>query len=85
MAKGVKTGGRQKGTPNKTTAQVKEALVEAFDELGGVPSLVIWGSDNPTAFYQLWAKMAPIEAKIEAEHTGEVGLTVQIVRLGDGE
>lgn len=83
MAKGIKTGGRTKGTPNKVTAQVKEALVEAFEQLGGVPSLVTWGMDNPTAFYQLWAKLAPIEAKIEAEHSGEVGLTVQILRLGD--
>jgi hypothetical protein len=29
MAKGVKTGGRQKGTPNKATADVKEAA-QAF-------------------------------------------------------
>ena len=85
MAKGIKTGGRQKGTPNKTTVQVKQALLEAFDELGGVPSLVTWGMDNPTAFYQLWSKLAPIEAKIEAEHSGDIGLTVQIVRMGEDD
>lgn len=85
MAKGVKTGGRTKGTPNKTTVQVKQALLEAFEELGGVPSLVAWGIDNPTTFYQIWSKLAPIEAKIEAEHSGDIGLTVQILRLGEGE
>ena len=26
MANGVKTGGRQKGTPNKSTAEVREAI-----------------------------------------------------------
>jgi len=56
-----KTGGRKKGTPNKTTASVKEALIKAFDDLGGVDSLVVWGSDNPTQFYQLWAKILPQE------------------------
>lgn len=56
-----KTGGRQKGTPNKTTASVKQALIQAFDDLGGVESLVLWGSENPTQFYQLWAKILPQE------------------------
>lgn len=85
MAKGTKTGGRQKGTPNKTTVAVKEALLEAFDNLGGVSALVTWGMDNPTAFYQIWSKLAPIEAKIDAEHSGDIGLTVQIVRMSDTE
>ena len=26
MAEGIKTGGRQKGTPNKSTAEVREAI-----------------------------------------------------------
>lgn len=85
MAKGVKTGGRQKGTPNKTTVAVKEALLEAFDNLGGVPALVTWGMGNPTAFYQIWSKLAPIEAKIDAEHSVDMSLTVQLVRFGEGE
>lgn len=34
MAKGVKTGGRQAGTPNKLTATVKEAVVLAAEQTG---------------------------------------------------
>ena len=62
-APGERRGGRQKGTPNKLTASVKAALVAAFDQLGGVDSLVKWGKKNPGAFYPLWAKMLPTEIK----------------------
>lgn len=71
MAKGIKTGGRQKGTPNKTTRNVKEALAQAFEELGGIPSLVVWGKENPDEFYKLWVKLLPTEVK--AELTGADG------------
>ena len=54
-----KTGGRKAGTPNKTTASMREAWREAFDELGGVPSLVSWGRENPTEFYKLVTKLIP--------------------------
>ena len=78
-----KTGGRQKGTPNRMTKEVKEALWEAFDNLGGVESLVEWGRENPTPFYALWGKLAPLEANVQ--HSGEIGVTVNLVRFGDGQ
>jgi len=53
--------GRVKGVPNKTTVAVKAALIEAFENLGGVPSLVTWGEENRTEFYKLWAKLLPTE------------------------
>lgn len=34
MAVGRKTGGRKKGTPNKTTAALKEAILAAAEEVG---------------------------------------------------
>lgn len=68
-----KAGGRQKGTPNKSTASVKAALVEAFDKLGGTPSLVKWARKFPVEFYKLWAKMLP------AEHELRGGLTLKLV------
>jgi hypothetical protein len=65
MAAGRKTGGRQKGVPNKSTSEVKAALTEAFDNLGGVQALVTWGTDNLTDFYKLWSKMLPTEVKAD--------------------
>ncbi len=75
MAKGKKTGGRRAGTTNKATAEVKAALLNAFDQLGGVDSLTKWAKENPTPFYQLWAKLLP--AEIKSEITGKDGGPIQ--------
>jgi hypothetical protein len=41
MAKGIKTGGRQKGTPNRTTKETREALKQIIDdELESLPKLM---------------------------------------------
>lgn len=53
--------GRPKGSPNKTTASIKAAITEAFEQLGGVPALVKWGKANPGEFYKLWGRLAPQE------------------------
>jgi hypothetical protein len=63
MARGVKTGGRKSGTPNKTTATVKEALQLAYAGMGGAEALTTWAKANPTEFYRLWARMLPTEIK----------------------
>lgn len=74
---GKKTGGRKKGTPNRVTASIKSALVEAFDALGGVPSLVKWGKENQTEFYKLVARLVPVEVGI-GDGEGK-GLTIHVV------
>jgi hypothetical protein len=53
--------GRPVGSVNKVTKSVKDALTEAFDELGGVPSLVRWARMQPTDFYKLWSRLLPIQ------------------------
>lgn len=67
MAKGKKTGGRVKGTPNKATASVKAALEDAFDKLGGVDALVTWARMEPTEFYKLYAKLLPVHVNATVE------------------
>lgn len=54
-----KTGGRRKGTPNRITASMRDIWRQAFEELGGVASLVAWGRENPTDFYRAVTKMIP--------------------------
>ena len=44
MAQGFKTGGRQKGTPNKLTAEIKEKLAAVIEE--AISSLYIEESSN---------------------------------------
>jgi len=76
---GRKFGGRQKGTPNKTTRQVKEALIEAFERLGGIDSLVEWGKDNREEFYKLWVKVLPAQLNDTVEVTDKKK-TIRITR-----
>jgi hypothetical protein len=81
MAKGQKTGGREKGTPNKTTAAVKEMLIAAFDDMGGLDALTDWGRENRTQFYQLWAKLLPQEIKSEVELKNDITAEERHARL----
>jgi hypothetical protein len=90
MAKGVKTGGRTKGTRNK-----KQAEVLAKAEAGGIMPLEVllmlmrdhWGK-NEFAAAAVYAKDAapychPKFANVDATIDGDVGLTVEIVRFSE--
>lgn len=56
-----KTGGRQKGKPNKMTIVAKEAFAQAFQGIGGVKTLTKWGKENPGDFFKLYARLIPAE------------------------
>jgi hypothetical protein len=56
--------GRPKGAKNKLTADVKAAILAAFDELGGVAYLVQQGRDNPQAFLSLLSKVLPKDVSV---------------------
>lgn len=66
MKPGERLCGRAKGTPNKSTASVKAALTQAFENLGGVEYLEQWAEAEPTEFMKLWAKMLPQDVVIDA-------------------
>lgn len=55
-----KTGGRQKGTPNKVTADVKAMVLDALDRAGGVAYLLTQAQTNPNAFLTLVGKVLPM-------------------------
>lgn len=75
-ANGNRGKGRKKGVPNKATASVKQAIIDAFEKRGGVTSLVKWAKDNETEFYKLWGRLAPTE--VSADVRG--GLVIRVVR-----
>ena len=58
---GEKFGGRAKGTPNKMTIKVKEAILHAFDEVGGPAYLVKVAKEDPKVFCTLLGKVLPTE------------------------
>ncbi len=53
--------GRPKGSQNKLTKTVKQAVLDAFEELGGADWLVSVGRKDPKTFSQLLAKCIPAE------------------------
>jgi hypothetical protein len=58
-----KTGGRKKGTPNKISSALKDAILEAAEQAGGergtVGYLVVQARANPVAFMGLLGKVLP--------------------------
>ena len=61
MAKGIKTGGRKKGTPNKLSGEVKEMILGALEDVGGQAYLARQADENPTAFLTLVGKVLPLQ------------------------
>jgi hypothetical protein len=59
MAAGRKTGGRTKGTPNKTTLVAKEAISLAAERLGGTDRLVAWAQEDPANERVFWGTIYP--------------------------
>jgi hypothetical protein len=54
-----KTGGRQKGTPNKITQTLTEAIDTAFTQAGGADYLQKVAREDPRAFCALLGKRLP--------------------------
>ena len=78
----AKTGGRQRGTPNKTTALLKDALLlaaeQAGDKEGMVGYLTTQARDNPTAFLSLLGKVLPMQLEA-SDDNANLSLTVNYV------
>jgi hypothetical protein len=75
-----KTGGRKKGTPNKISSALKEAILEAAEQAGGeqgiVGYLVAQALANPAAFISLLGKVLPMTIADTAQN-GETKFVVR--------
>lgn len=75
--------GRAKGTPNKTTALLKDAILKAADKAGGKGKLIGYleqqAKANPGPFLALLGKVLPMQV------TGADGgaIVVQVTRFAD--
>jgi hypothetical protein len=56
---GERTIGRAKGTQNKLTVSIREAIEHAFDRLGGASYLEHVGRTDPRTFCALLSKLLP--------------------------
>lgn len=75
MAKGHKTGGREKGTRNKITQTLTDAIDKAFLQVGGASYLVNVAKADPKAFCQLLGRRLPKDTTVHADGS----LTIHVV------
>lgn len=76
-AKRLPNAGRKKGTPNKVTVEVKQAIALAFEGIGGVAKLTAWAKKNPALFYtKVWIKLLPmkvtVDGNIDVQHRAKL-------------
>lgn len=72
--------GRKKGVPNKVTGALKDMILTALDDAGGVDYLKKQATENPTAFLTLVGKVLPMQVNANVNATigmPEITLGVQ--------
>lgn len=74
IGKGKAGPGRPKGIPNKVTAALKDMILEALGNKGGVEYLEKQADDNPTAFLTLVGKVLPLQ--VTGDPNAPLSLTV---------
>lgn len=57
-------------TKEFTRKDVIEALADSFELIGGIPRMAAWAHENPTKFYELYARLAPSENNNTHLHDG---------------
>jgi hypothetical protein len=73
--------GRAKGTPNRVTGLLREAILQAAEEAGGKDGLIGYlrkaATECPTAFLGLLGKVLPLQVSADA---GDGQITVEIIK-----
>jgi hypothetical protein len=72
-------GGRKPGQQNKTTIEVKAAILKAYTTIGGDKTFGDWAKENQTEFYKLFARLIPVEVKNADDKAFRVELVEEIV------
>jgi hypothetical protein len=76
---GQRFGGRQKGTPNKTTAIVKDVIATAAEKLGGIKRIVEWAKEDKANERLFWASIYP--KLLPFTVAGDPNSPVEMVRI----
>jgi hypothetical protein len=77
---GERRGGRQKGTPNKVTGQLKDMILGALENAGGVKYLETQANENPAAFMTLVGKVLPLQVGLDAPEGGAARVVFEVIR-----
>ena len=71
--------GRKPGVPNKLSASVKDNVISVFESIGGTEHMMEWAIANPNQFYNIYAKLLPLQVTGEGGGPIESSLTVKLV------
>jgi len=70
--------GRPKGRLNKNTTALKDMILKALDQAGGVDYLTSQASQNPGPFMTLVGKVLPLDVKADVSvNSGELVVTIK--------
>src|SRR5262249_17243060 len=81
IGEGKPGAGRPPGSLNKTTLQLKEAILRALDRLGGDEYLMRLGIENSSAFASLLGKVLPATLAAESDGGGVGGVGITFTRI----
>ncbi len=88
MAQRIKTGGRKKGTPNKTTALLKDAILKAATDAGNgdlSAYLLKQANDNSVAFLGLLGKVLPMQVGGDPDNPVEMIHKIERIIVSPGD
>lgn len=77
-----KTGGRQKGSRNKITGTLTEAIDKAFEKAGGVDYLVAIAKSDSKAFCALLGRRLPRDTTVHADGSLTIHVTTGVPSSG---
>jgi len=76
-------GGRAKGTPNKVTQSVKQAIEMAAEGLGGTKRMIAWAKEDAANERIFWGNIYPKLLPLQIAGDPDSPLTIQILRFAD--
>lgn len=71
-----RTGGRVKGTPNKVTRELKDMILGALTNKGGVEYLERQADNNPVAFLGLIGRVLPLTVAGDKDNPLQTKITI---------
>lgn len=60
--------GRPRGSPNRSTAELREAILKALDRAGGAEYLENLARGQPETFIKLLLRLLPVAQSDDSEH-----------------
>ena len=84
MALGRKTGGRQPGSLNKMSGDIKTMVVGALAGVGGTEYLMRQAEENPAAFMSLVGRVLPLQVTGNGGGALRIEVVTGVPRDDDG-